>query len=609
MQGKSVPSAVMYVLWLAWLGLGTMLAQAPGIPPEVLAYPEIILYNGEVLTADDQFTNAEAMAIRGDQILTVGSTGDIRRLAGPQTRQIDLNGRSVVPGFFDTHLHQAWVGQVAKGGGEGGFEEVRKGRVGYPTVGVGLQEIRKIVATAKPGDWLYLSGPDNKALIQETTLEHLDQASPANPLVITTVNNLALANSMALKTIDWDIGGVEMNPQTGKPTGRVSGFAVGALTYERMPVPGRPTAESLRAQQEVLRRLNSQGLTTIMGRAQGTSVSVLKELWENGLLTARVRIAHEFLRQNARGEDYLKRLGNLSGFGDSWMKIIGTTVQPVDGTSNAGAIFTTMPKRREMPDSPFGSYGQNKYENWGSTLEKSEYHNIILANRYGWNVLSVHSQGDGAADLLLKAYEEASKEAPLTGTWAFDHGLVRNAHSIAKAQELGVVFSVAPKYLFQNSPVDLTYQFGEAVHRMTPVRAMIEAGLKPVMESDITGDWSSPLLNMEGLITRTDEKGSVWGQNQKITRQEALWMKTNWASRYSGDEKILGTITPGKLADLVVLGGSYTMVPESQISDLPVDFTIVNGKIVYDRARDGLIRSPLWDTPRRGAELPVEDRP
>jgi predicted amidohydrolase YtcJ len=317
-------------------------------------------------------------------------------------------------------------------------------------------------------------------------------------------------------------------------------------------------------------------------------------------LTARVRIAHEFIRQNAHAESYLKRLGNLSGFGDPMMKIIGTTIQPADGTSNAGAIWTKEAKKREMPDSPFGPHGQNKFQNYGNTLETSEYHNIVLANRYGWNVLAVHSQGDGASDMLLQAYEQASKERPLKGVWAFDHALSRTPENIEKASKLGVLFSVAPKYLFMDTPEDLVYQFGESVHKMTPVREMIKAGMKPVMEADITGKYSAPLWNMEALITRTDEKGRVWGGAQQVTRQEALWMKTNWASYYTGDEKVLGTIQKGKLADLVVLGGDYMAVPGDQISEIPIDLTVVGGAVVYDREKDGEIKSEYWDRVRMG---------
>ena len=137
---------------------------------------------------------------------------------------------------------------------------------------------------------------------------------------------------------------------------------------------------------------------------------------------------------------------------------------------------------------------------------------------------------------------------------------------------------------------------------MTPVRDMIKAGMKPVGEADITGKYSSPLWGMGALITRTDEKGRTWGGNQKITRQEALWMKTNWAARYSGDEKVLGTLTAGKLADVVVLSDDFMTIPEDQIANMRADYTIVGGKVVYDREKEGEITSRYWDRARMSDE-------
>ena len=561
--------------------------QLSSLPPQVVQYADMVLYNGKILSANDQFDILEAVAVRGGKFLAVSTDENILAMAGPETERIDLKGRSVVPGFFDTHLHQAWVAQYAKGGG------VERRRISFKDVASGLGEIEAIVATARPGQWLYMNGPENKALLLELRLEQLDAISPANPVVITTTDNPSFANSLALETVDWSLGGVETDPDTGQATGRMNGFALGTLTYERMSLPP-VTQETLELQQNVLKKLNSQGLTTIIGRAQGSSISVLKDLWAQKRLTARVRFCHEFVRQNAHAENYLKRIGNLSGFGDEWMKIIGITVRPTDGVSGAGAMLTTKPKRRELPDSPFGAKGLDGYQNYGSTLEKSEYRSIILVNRYGWNISCLHSQGDGASQILLNAFEEANTEKPLQGQWAFDHGLSRSAENMAKAEELGVIFSITPKYLFQNSPETLIYQYGEEVYRMTAVRDMIKAGLKPVMESDIRGKYSAPLWNMEALITRTDENGKIFGANQAITREEALWMKTNWASYYSGDEKILGTIEVGKLADLVVLGDDYMTVPEAQISEIPVDLTIVGGRVVYDREKEGEIRSDYW---------------
>ena len=128
----------------------------------------------------------------------------------------------------------------------------------------------------------------------------------------------------------------------------------------------------------------------------------------------------------------------------------------------------------------------------------------------------------------------------------------------------------------------------ERVAKMLPAKSLIRAGLKPTSEAD-TGTYprSYPLWHMEKLVTRKDEKfGVVWGPNERVTRQEALWMRTNWAAAYTGDEQDLGTIEPGKLADLVVLDKDYMTVPEDDISEIEVVMTILNGKVIYDASRD-----------------------
>jgi predicted amidohydrolase YtcJ len=572
-------------------------ASAQSLPPELVRYADVVLYNGKILTADDRFTIVEAAAIRDGKFLKVGSNRDVLMMAGPSTRKIDLAGRSVVPGFFDTHLHGAWVGNIAKRG--------REGRVNFREMDKAKEEIRQIVSEAQPGEWIVLGGPRTK-IFYSLTKHDLDPLTPNNPVVFVTQSQEALANSQALKlaNIPADTAGLIKDARTGEPTGAMFGAAAGIMTYEVLPLPA-VTDQMLGDQRTVLRRLNSQGLTTIIGRGQGLTTSILNTLAKRGDLTARARIIHEFIRLNPHPEAYLKRIGDMSGFGNDWLKIVGTTVQPVDGTTGDGAALSTKRKIRMRPEDPY-EWGANKWISYGPHAvevpkEKSEWYSLILANRYGWNVTGVHSQGDEGTRILLEAFREANQERPIKDRrFALDHGLLRTPENIAGFKELDVISSIGPKYLFQAVPENLTFMYGaDAVHDMTPVKSLIDQGLKPVLEADIAGDFSAPLWLMEKLITRKDASGNVWGADEKISRQQALWMKTAWAARYSGDEKILGTIEPGKLADAVILGGDFLTVPEDQIAMLPIDLTLVGGTVVYDRSRDGEVRTDLWD--RAGA--------
>lgn len=196
---------------------------------------------------------------------------------------------------------------------------------------------------------------------------------------------------------------------------------------------------------------------------------------------------------------------------------------------------------------------------------------------------------------MLKAYEEGKKTPFVQNPQqklAVDHAAMVTPEQMKKMKELGVI----PSVMIRGSigKIDqYAYILGnEEAMKLSPSKSMINAGLRPVAEAD-TGEfpYSSPMWNMEKYIPRKDEHGFAWGRAQEgITRQQALWMYTNWAAYYSGDEKKLGTIEPGKLADLVVLDKDYLTVPEDDISEIKVMMTLIGGKVIYDATRD---RIPL----------------
>ena len=564
-------------------------AQQTSLPSLVIQYAEMVVYNGRIITADDQFTMAEAVAIRDGKFLAVGSNAEILALAGPDTKRIDLEGeKSVTPGFFDTHGHGAWVGNVAKSGVGGRIDF----GIGEEPQAQAMAKIKELVESAEPGEWVSLNGP-RTVNFYSTTRKDLDPISPNTPVIFLTSSQEVLANTVALELsgfLDSDVAGLIKDPETGEPTGQMFGFASGVLTYEVMPWPS-VSEELLEEQKRDLKRLNAEGITTNVGRAQGLSISILNELLQRGELTTRVRVAMDMTRLNPNVEAYLKRTGNLTGVGNEWMRIIGGTVQPVDGSGGDGALLSTLPKIRKHPADPF-EFGANKWANYGPvngglSKEESEWMSVIIANRYGWNITGVHSQGDLGSQILLEAYADANKENPITGRhyrFGYDHGLIRTRENFELVKELNVMHTLDMKYVFENTPDNLVFLYGpDAVHRMSPVKTAIDMGLKPAMEN-------ARLWGIEAAITRKDTKGTVWGPQEAVSRQTALWMVTNWASHYSADEEVLGTIEPGKLADLVVFGGDYMTWPEDDLSDLPILLTIVDGRIVYDHEKDSVLR-------------------
>ena len=549
-------------------------AWSQNLPPEVISYADMVLYNGKILTADPNFTVVEAVAIRDGKFLAVGSRDKILAMAGPKTHKVDLRGRSVVPGFIDTHLHSAFVGN-------NGFDALETGerdRADWSTLETALAWIKRQVDKKKPGEVVSLSGPSSKVFVNELNVEVLDKISPNNPLLLEAGNDQVVANSLLLKMMPLNIPGV-LKDKNGKPTGQLRGGAAGIPVWDFEPWP--PVESLLEPQKKYFLSTNAQGLTTIMGRAKGLAISVFRDLMVKNELTARVRIIHELVRQNPFPEPYLKRVGNLTDFGNDMLKIIGTTTQVVDGSTGTGSAYTSFTKIGPDEQDPYTLFGQNK---WAETedLANSDKKNILMANRYGWTILGMHSSGDMSTATLLDVYEEAHRERPLTGRhFGIDHIEMLRPSDIPRFKALDVNPSVYSKAIGNNDNLIKMYGL-DRVSTFQPVKSIIDGGVLPVAEADAGLSESAPMLNIKRWVTRLDHKNRLINPKEKASREQALYMYTLWAARYSGEQNLIGSIEPGKLADLVVLAGDYMTFPEQDLDKLRVLMTVVGGKVVHE---------------------------
>ena len=570
------------------------------LPPEVVAYADIILYNGTILTADDSFTMAQGVAIRENKFLAVGNSDRILRMAGPGTRKIDLKGQTAVPGFIESHSH-GWTGNTATsaprtpGQARPGYEPAFVGK----TVDEYLMKVKAAVDKYPAGMWLNLSTIRNEISINQLNRWELDKVSPSNPVKLQSSPSEAVVNSLALEevfksgVITPDTIGVQKDEQ-GRPNGQLWGLAQGELNLSFMPWPEEWDTEWVERQKVQLQRNVQNGVTTRIGRAQGLAISILNELHQAGELPLRVRVSHEFFRKNAKYLVDLRRFGNMSGVGDDWLKIVGTTPQQVDGGSAIGAIFTTRPKIRRMENEAYGPYGKNY---WATYPEGYVEQTLIDANRHGWNIVSLHNYGDRSTNLVTKAFEAAANDKPFKRRWVIDHNWSLTPEGIERMKKLNIVPSVLLWFdlgetgemsaggrrvaeSFGGVVEPMIYMYGpDRLMGWSPAKSLIAAGLKPIAETA-----GPPLESIEGFITRKDSQGRVWEASERVSRREALWMKTNWAARYTMEEDKLGTIEPGKLADVVVLGGDYMSVPEDEISEIPILMTIVGGKVMHEVA-------------------------
>lgn len=537
------------------------------LPPEVLAYPELILFNGRILTVDEKFSTQEALAIRGERILALGNSSRILKMAGPKTEKFDLEGKTVLPGFIDSHFH---LGDYAmdymfleeKGiRWEGRIERLA---IVWKDLDMALRDIKRAVDAAAPGEWILIPTREVDRIFQAMTVEQLDATAPENPLVLTGQGlRPAAVNTKAIHVAEIPPHSPGLPQENVMISGRAAALLREYFTW------AFPMEKVIPWHKKAMKLVNSWGLTTVVTRVTPEQFTALRAIWLQNELTVRWRVGFP-------GPLDIPRTGNLSDIGDDWLRISGASGgMAVPGSEAALGHWSS-----KVPPGP------DEISTW--PLRRRQF---LDALRYGWSIPNTHIKGDIAVREVLDVFEEALKRPVVRNPnqrLTMDHMAEINDQDILRIKELGVIPSSQMIDLFCNEHPEGSsgYQsvFGaDYVDRMLPIKKYLELGIHPTVEAD-SGDegHGSPLWGIEKLVCRcVDGSSRVWGRMQRISRQDALRMKTIWAADYAGDKNTLGSLEPGKLADLVVLDRDYLSVPEEQISDLKVILTIVGGKVAH----------------------------
>ena len=548
------------------MGRGVVLAIAVLVPivSGQTPPPDTILVNGHVLTVDARFSTAQAVAIAGGKVTVVGTTADIRKLAGPATTVIDLKGRTLIPGLADDHLHDA-------GGGPG--VDLSRAR----SLADVLAAIAARVKQSRPGDIIITNSDWHEAQLNEHRLPYrrdLDTVSPDNPVVVVRGGHEYILNSAALKK--WNV--TKETPQLagGRITRDASGELNGELVDRAKSLVHLPPAPSLtiEALQEQHRTLNAVGLTAI--RYPGASVEqyrLLQEMKRRGLLTLRV---NQLMRFAADSAETMGRAIAASGVGpdegDEWLRVGGMKLG-VDGGFEGGWM-------RQPYNEPWGERGTFFGVN---TMKQAAYTDVVKGlNRLGWRV-ATHAVGDAAIDEVLAAYEAADAEKTIVGRrWTIEHGFIPQADQFPRMKKLALVIS-AQDHLYLAGPSLVNYWGPTRAARTTPMRTYLDQGLVVAGGTDSAVVPYPPLWVFYHFVTRDTISGGVLGAAEKITRKEALQVQTINNAYLTFEERTKGSIEPGKFADLVVLPEDILTCDAKHIERMQVDLTIVAGKVVYQR--------------------------
>jgi len=526
---------------------------------------DTILVDGHVITVDAQFAIAQAVAIRGGRFAAVGTDADIRKLATPATRVIDLHGQTVIPGLADGHLHDA-------GGGPG--VDLSRTR----SIADVLRAVAARVKQSRPGDVIVSNSDWHEAQLKEHRLVYrkdLDTVSPDNPVVLVRGGHEYILNSAALAK--WHI--TKETPQ--QPGGRISRDERGELNGElidrakalvALPPAPKLTIEELQAQHA---KLNAAGLTSIRyPGAPAEQYRLLQEMEKRGVLTIR---ASQLLRFNsADSAEAMRQAIASSGLkpdeGDEWVRVGGMKLA-VDGGFEGGWM-------REPYVEPWGAHGTFRGVN---TMKQAAYTDVVKElNREGWRV-ATHAVGDAAIDEVLAAYEAANAEASIRGKrWTLEHGFIPQADQFPRLKALDLIIS-AQDHLYLAGPSLVNYWGAARASRTTPVRDYLDRGFRVAGGTDSAVVPYPPLWVIYHFVTRDTISGGVMGADQKITRREALQIETINNAYLTFEERIKGSIEAGKLADLVVLPEDILTCPDKHIEQMQVSMTMVGGKVVYQR--------------------------
>jgi len=537
-------------------------AQSPRLPQAPA--PDLVLFNGKVITIDRDFSIHDAVAIIGDRIMALGSDDQIKTVAGSATRMIDLKGRAVIPGLMDNHLHGA-------GGGPG--VDLSRAR-SMADVNAAVQTR---VQASKPGDVIVSNSDWHEAQLKEQSLplrDDLDRVAPHNPVVLVRGGHEYILNSPALA--HWGITEATPEPAGGRITryddGRLNGELVDkAKALVRLP-PAAPRTpqQQLDARIADYKTLNEAGLTSI--RHPGISIAdyrMLQEMQKRGQLTIRINALLRPAIGSSGVDPALVASGIRQNEGDEQLRIGGIKLA-VDGGFEGGLM-------RDLYEKPWDQNG--KYRGL-QTIDTERYIAAVRdLNRQDWRV-ATHAVGDAAIDLVLNAYEKASAERSIvTRRWSIEHAFIGRRDHLPRMKALGVAIA-AQSHLFLAGPSLVKYWGPARAAITTPAKMYLDAQLPVSSGSDAPVVPYSPLWTLYHFITRDTIAGGVLGPDQRVSRQDALRMATINNAWLNMEERTKGSLEPGKFADLLILSEDPLTAPETRVRDAKVLMTMVGGKVV-----------------------------
>jgi hypothetical protein len=508
---------------------------------------DIILKNAKVITMDAARPGAEAVAIAGDRIAAVGSDADLASVVGAGTRAIDCQGRTVVPGFNDAHLHL--------------FSLVRKllsldlGPEVVRSIGDIKEAVRRQVKITPPGTWISGSGFNEFYLAERRfpTRRDIDEVSPDHPVILShrslhagVLNSLALSLAgIGRETPEPPGARIERDLDTGEPNGIIYEM-LGSIREKVMP----PFSEAELDEGIALanRQFLAYGITSFQEATVSNDLGrwqAVKGFKESGKLLSRV-----CMMAGAPSLGQFRETGLWAGSGTSHLRL--------------GAV-KVMPERA------------------GAVLPKEELDRLVLdLHRSGFQV-ACHAITEGTVAAAVSTLEYVNERDPVAGRrHRIEHCGECPPYLLGRLKRLGVVIVTQPPFIYYSGERYLATVPPSQLPCLYRIRAPLGSGLVVAASSDAPVVPHNPLVGIYAAVTRRAESGQVLLPEEAISPIQALALYTAHAAYASFEEAVKGTIAPGKLADMVVLSSDPTEVPPERLKDIKVEMTIIGGEVVWE---------------------------
>jgi predicted amidohydrolase YtcJ len=536
---------------------------------------DLVLTNGRVVTVEESQPEAQAIAVTGDRIVAVGSSGDIRQYVGPATKVVDVSGQLVVPGFVEGHGHFTGVGAA----------QLNLNLMNARSWDEIVTMVAEAVKTAKPGQWIRGRGWHQEKWTATPTPNvegfpthaSLDRVSPENPVVLTHASGHAsFANGKAMqvsgltrKTPNPD-GGEVLKDASGEPTGLLREKA-----SDLIKEPALNAADQLVRDRKILeladREVLSKGITSFQdaGSSFGT-IDLMKQMVDEGAMGVRLWV---MVREGNEAEaPRLAKYRTIDyGAGHLTVRAIKRQIDGALGSRGAWLL------------EPYSDKPESTGLNTTSVDSIRETARLAIANGYQ---LCVHAIGDRANRETLNIFEQAFKANPDKKDlrWRIEHAQHLNAADIPRFGQLGVIASMQGVHCTSDAPY-VPARLGDrrAEEGAYVWQKLMKSGAVVSNGTDAPVEDVNPIAGYYATVSRKSKDGKVFYADQRMSRAEALKSYT-WNGAYAGfEESSRGSLKPGKYADVVVLSKDILKIPEDEIPSAQVVYTIVGGKIRYQR--------------------------